>query len=107
MTLNQQTTTSELLSENDSCIKFENVTISYGKYDAVRNVYCEIPKGNVGFNATRVHHTLEAVGEDAPRRRAKVCKGNEFSVLSAKNSSVSRLGPWILLIIGSMGLFFF
>ncbi len=47
MTLNQLTTTSELLSENDSCIKFENVTISYGKYDAVRNVYCEIPKGKV------------------------------------------------------------
>ena len=67
----------------------------------------EIPEGNVGFNATRVHHTLEAVGEDAPRRRAKVCKGNEFSVLSAKNSSVSRLGPWILLIVGAMGLFFF
>jgi len=64
----------------------------------------EIPKGNVGFNATRVHHTLEAVGEDAPRRRAKVSKGNEFSVLSAKNSSTSRLGPWVLLIVGAMAL---
>ena len=66
----------------------------------------EIPKGNVGFNATRIHHTLEAVGEDAPRRRAKISKGNEFSVLGAKNSSASRLGPWILLIVGAMALMF-
>jgi hypothetical protein len=66
----------------------------------------DIPSGNVGFNATRVHHTLEAVGEDAPRRRAKISKGNEFTMLTAKNSSTSRLGPWLLLIAGSMALMF-
>ena len=61
----------------------------------------EIPRGTVGYNATRVHQTLEAVGEDAPRRRAKISKGNEFSVLSAKSSTVSRLGPLLLLVLGS------
>ncbi|MDP6906406.1 MAG: hypothetical protein QF440_03210 [Candidatus Thalassarchaeaceae archaeon] len=62
----------------------------------------DIPRGTVGFNATRVHQTLEAVGEDAPRRRAKITKGNEFSVLSAKNSITSRLGPLMLLIMGAL-----
>ena len=61
----------------------------------------EIPRGTVGYNATRVHQTLEAVGEDAPRRRAKISKGNELSVLSAKSSTVSRLGPLLLLVLGS------
>jgi len=59
----------------------------------------EVPKGTVAYNASRVHQTLEAVGEDAPRRDAKLCKGNELSVLSAKNSPASRLGPLILMII--------
>ena len=64
----------------------------------------EVPRGMVGYNATRVHQTLEAVGEDAPRRRAKIAKGNEFSVLSAKSSIASRLGPLLLLILGSFAL---
>jgi hypothetical protein len=58
----------------------------------------------VGYNATRIHQTLEAVGEDAPRRRAKIAKGNEFSVLSAKNSTTSRLGPLLLFILGAFAM---
>ncbi|MEE2747858.1 MAG: hypothetical protein VX473_05260 [Candidatus Thermoplasmatota archaeon] len=64
----------------------------------------EVPRGMVGHNATRIHHTLEAVGEDAPRRRAKVAKGNEFSVLSAKSSATSRLGPLLSLVLGCFAM---
>ncbi len=32
---------------NQACIKLENVSISYGGFEAVRNVYCDIPKGKV------------------------------------------------------------
>jgi len=32
---------------DDTCISLQNVTISYGSYEAVRNVYCEIPRGKV------------------------------------------------------------
>ena len=28
-------------------MSLENVSISYGGYEAVRNVYCEIPRGKV------------------------------------------------------------
>ena len=28
-------------------ISLQNVTISYGNYDAVKNVFCDIPKGKV------------------------------------------------------------
>ena len=31
----------------DVSISMDNVTISYGNYDAVRNVFCDIPKGKV------------------------------------------------------------
>ncbi len=31
----------------DTTIRLENVSISYGNYDAVRNIYCDIPKGKV------------------------------------------------------------
>ena len=31
----------------DISISIQNVTISYGSYDAVRNIYCDIPKGTV------------------------------------------------------------
>ena len=65
----------------------------------------DIPRGTVGHNATRVHHTLQAVGEDAPRRDTRISKGTEFAVLSAKNSSTSRLGPLILLLLGSLVMF--
>ena len=58
----------------------------------------EIPKGHVANNASRVHHTLVAVGEDAVRRAAKLRKGTEFSVLKPKTSAVSRLGAIFLLI---------
>ena len=58
----------------------------------------EIPKGTVANNASRVHHTLVAVGEDAVRRAAKLRKGTEFSVLKPKTSAVSRLGAIFLLI---------
>ena len=31
----------------DTCISIQNATISYGNYEAVRNVYCDIPRGKV------------------------------------------------------------
>ena len=31
----------------DACISIQNVTISYGAYVAVRNVFCDIPRGKV------------------------------------------------------------
>lgn len=31
----------------DTCISLQNVTISYGSYEAVRNVFCDIPRGKV------------------------------------------------------------
>tara|TARA_B100001750_G_scaffold248022_1_gene276248 strand:+ start:6295 stop:7818 length:1524 start_codon:yes stop_codon:yes gene_type:complete len=59
----------------------------------------EIPKGTVSENASRVHHTLMAVGEDAPRRRATLTKGTEFSILKPKTSAFGNFGPSALLII--------
>jgi phosphate transport system ATP-binding protein len=32
---------------DDTCISLQNVTISYGSYEAVRNVFCDIPRGKV------------------------------------------------------------
>ena len=61
----------------------------------------EIPKGMVANNSSRVHHTLMAVGEDVVRRRAKLRKGTEFSVLKPKTSALSRLG--VLLMIAMTG----
>ncbi|EAQ69272.1 ABC-type phosphate transport system ATPase component [Synechococcus sp. RS9909] len=37
---------SQQVSE-DTCISLQNVTISYGSYEAVRNVFCDIPRGKV------------------------------------------------------------
>tara|TARA_B100000700_G_scaffold267479_1_gene307296 strand:- start:355 stop:1167 length:813 start_codon:yes stop_codon:yes gene_type:complete len=34
-------------SKKDISISIQNVTISYGNFDAVRNIYCDIPKGKV------------------------------------------------------------
>ena len=31
----------------DTCISIQNATISYGSYEAVKNVYCDIPRGQV------------------------------------------------------------
>ena len=31
----------------DTCISIQNATISYGAYEAVKNVYCDIPRGQV------------------------------------------------------------
>ncbi|MBO57515.1 MAG: hypothetical protein CMA77_00745 [Euryarchaeota archaeon] len=59
----------------------------------------EIPRGTVSENASRVHHTLMAVGEDAPRRHAKIAKGTEFSILKPKTSLFGNFGPSALLII--------
>ena len=59
----------------------------------------EIPRGTVSENASRVHHTLMAVGEDAPRRHAKITKGTEFSILKPKTSTFGNFGPSALLII--------
>jgi phosphate transport system ATP-binding protein len=44
------TTTSspELPDPNlDTCISIQNTTISYGDFEAVKNVYCDIPRGQV------------------------------------------------------------
>jgi len=59
----------------------------------------EIPKGMVANNSSRVHHTLMVVGEDAVRRRAKLRKGTEFSVLKPKTSALGRLGVFLMLAI--------
>ncbi|WP_320664503.1 phosphate ABC transporter ATP-binding protein PstB [Prochlorococcus sp. MIT 1223] len=40
----------EQINDNETeeiAISLQNVTISYGSFDAVRNVYCDIPKGKV------------------------------------------------------------
>ena len=34
-------------NKTDISISLDNVTISYGDYDAVKNIYCDIPKGKV------------------------------------------------------------
>jgi hypothetical protein len=62
----------------------------------------DIPKGMVAQNASRVHHTLIAVGEDAVRRRAKLRKGTEFSFLKPKTSMVSRLGAFLMLVMAGL-----
>ncbi len=64
----------------------------------------DIPRGTVSENASRVHHTLVAVGEDAPRRHAIIQKGTEFSVLKAKSSTISRYGASAFLILSSIML---
>ena len=64
----------------------------------------EIPRGTVSENASRIHHTLVAVGEDAPRRHAVIQKGTEFSVLKAKSSTLSRYGASAFLILSSIML---
>ncbi|ABX08794.1 phosphate ABC transporter ATP-binding protein PstB [Prochlorococcus marinus] len=35
------------LIKGDASISLQNVTISYGDFDAVRNIYCDIPRGKV------------------------------------------------------------
>jgi hypothetical protein len=64
----------------------------------------DIPRGTVSENASRVHHTLVAVGEDAPRRHAVIQKGTEFSILKAKSSTISRYGASAFLILSSIML---
>ena len=43
------TFSSQTLSDisTDTCISIQNATISYGNYKAVKNVYCDIPRGKV------------------------------------------------------------
>ncbi len=62
----------------------------------------DIPRGTVSENASRVHHTLMAIGEDAPRRHARLLKGTEFSVLKPKASVFGNFGPSALLIISTL-----
>ncbi len=40
---------SQTLSDisTETCISIQNATISYGNYEAVKNVYCDIPRGKV------------------------------------------------------------
>ena len=56
-------------------------------------------RGMVSENATRLHHNLIAVGEDAPRRGAKIRKGTELSVLQPRSSLVEMFGPGTLLAL--------
>ncbi len=44
--MSDSTLTSQPVSEN-TCISIQNATISYGSYEAVKNVYCDIPRGKV------------------------------------------------------------
>ena len=62
----------------------------------------EIPRGVIAGNASRIHHMMHAVGEDAVRRTAKLRKGTEFSILKPKTSFVSRLGALIMLVLAGM-----
>ena len=39
--------TSSTEVSRDICLSIQNTTISYGSYEAVRNVYCDIPRGKV------------------------------------------------------------
>ena len=34
-------------ASKDICLSIQNTTISYGSYEAVKNVYCDIPRGKV------------------------------------------------------------
>ena len=37
----------EIKGKSDTCISLQNVTIKYGSYEAVKNIYCDIPRGKV------------------------------------------------------------
>ena len=41
------TSTQQVNPSPSTCLGLENVTISYGSFEAVRNVYMEIPAGTV------------------------------------------------------------
>ncbi|MCP9850100.1 phosphate ABC transporter ATP-binding protein PstB [Cyanobium sp. Morenito 9A2] len=45
--MTNSTLTSTKTASSTSCLSLENVSISYGSFEAVRNVYMEIPKGQV------------------------------------------------------------
>ena len=47
MTSSLQTPNPTGAMAGDVCMSLENVTISYGKFEAVKNVYMDIPKGKV------------------------------------------------------------
>ena len=44
MTFSSQPSTA---ASKDICLSIQNTTISYGSYEAVKNVYCDIPRGKV------------------------------------------------------------
>ena len=44
--MTESTISPQPVSEN-TCISIQNATISYGSYEAVKNVYCDIPRGKV------------------------------------------------------------
>ena len=46
MTISQLQTEQHQVSD-DTAISIQNVTISYGSYEAVKNVYCDVPQGKV------------------------------------------------------------
>jgi phosphate transport system ATP-binding protein len=39
--------TPDTMSKREACLSLQNVTISYGKFEAVRNVFMDIPNGKV------------------------------------------------------------
>jgi hypothetical protein len=59
-------------------------------------------RGMVSENASRLHHNLVAVGEDAPRRHAMISKGTELGVLKARSSGIDRFGGATLLIMTTL-----
>ena len=38
----------ELTNQNlDTCVSIQNATISYGSFEALKNVFCDVPRGQV------------------------------------------------------------
>jgi len=64
-----------------------------------------VPKGTVSDNASRIHQSLLVVGEDAPRREARIAYGNELNQLSARKSVFTRYGPAVLMTLVALLVF--
>ena len=57
----------------DVALSLQNVTISYGSFEAVKNVYCEIPRGKVTafiwpFRLWKVHGAAFIEPDERPDR---------------------------------------
>lgn len=45
-------------AQGDTCMSLQNVTIAYGSFEAVRNVFLDIPRGKV--TASSGHQVVES-----------------------------------------------